>query len=1137
MKKLFLILFLSAVRLAQSQEINNPGDPVILNGVAIPLDFPRVDITVNDNPDNGFIFLANINRNLSTYYAMILDNDGAPVWYQRSETEHFDFKKQPNGWLTMHVFDLEDRRNDHFIALDSTYSIVRRYDPPPGYYADSHELLVLPNGNYLMIGGRFETVDMSQKVPGGDPNARIRVNDIFEMDAFDNLVFSWGCLEYLDITDSQHIDLTQSSLDPFHMNSIEIDLDGHLLVSSRHLSQIIKIDRETGQIIWRLGGNQDSFNWIDNPQKISYQHDMRVLPNGNYTLFDNRTTESGHTSRALELQLDLLAWEVFTVWKYNHNYRIQSGGMGNVQRLSNGNTLVNWGDTPYPVLTEVRPDGSRAFEMTFEDENDSYRVLRFPWNGKANKPTLILEASPDRITLIFNKFGDRDVAYYNIYAGSAPAPTEIFSTSELPFAHLSQGLENGSRYYFRITTVDNQGFESAFSNEEDILVKLIQPGENMVQNSDFSNGSTYWSLQSTNGAFASIFITPVEELHVYIQNGTDTDWNVMLYQPDIQLLTGRRYLLEFDAWAETGRALDARIRQVNSPHTNYSKMGLIWLTGRRKHFSYEFMMEESSDHEARLAFLAGASDVDVYLDNVSLKLVVPEQTPLAGFSTDVTTGIRPLDVHFTDRSTGNITSHEWNFGDGTGSYETNPTHVFETTGIYDVSLTVTGPGGSDEHTQSNLITVIEPPPVAAYSSDVAEGFRPLNVRFQDESTGNITSRLWDFGDASTSTEQNPIHLYERSGVFDVTLFVTGQGGTDTLRKEAAITVTEAPPVAQFLATPQKGNRPMAVTFTDSSSGQIDSWLWNFGDSSISVEQHPRHVYQRTDTFSVSLTVTGPGGSDSLLKQDHIIVKEQGPVAEFEANTTQGLFPMTVSFTDLSTGVVDSWEWNFGDDSVSTVQHPIHTYQTADSFSVRLSVQGPGGSDMRIRENFIVVKAPPPVANFYADSTQGNAPLQVNFTDASEGLVTAWLWDFGDGQTSTEQNPVHVYLYADTFTVKLKVFGPGGTDGETRENFIRVEEKSGLIADSEIPDAFELRQNYPNPFHSQTRIQFTLPWDQEVVISIYNLRGSLETVLVRQFLPAGYHSVRWDASGMPAGTYFIRIQAGILTTVKKCVYLR
>ena len=149
-----------------------------------------------------------------------------------------------------------------------------------------------------------------------------------------------------------------------------------------------------------------------------------------------------------------------------------------------------------------------------------------------------------------------------------------------------------------------------------------------------------------------------------------------------------------------------------------------------------------------------------------------------------------------------------------------------------------------------------------------------------------------------------------------------------------------------------------------------------------------------------------------------------PIANFEADPQSGSAPLTVQFTDQSTGDITSRAWDFDDGGISNDQNPSHTFATADTYHVSLTVIGPGGSDTQI--SMIVVNEPEPVAAFSADVTSGPAPLTVQFTDESTGPVDTWLWEFGDGVTSTDQNPSHVYAAADTYTVNLKVTGPGGS---------------------------------------------------------------------------------------------------------------
>jgi uncharacterized delta-60 repeat protein len=420
-------------------------------------------------------------------------------------------------------------------------------------------------------------------------------------------------------------------------------------------------------------------------------------------------------------------------------------------------------------------------------------------------------------------------------------------------------------------------------------------------------------------------------------------------------------------------------------------------------------------------------------------IVVTEAPPVANFSGTPATGYRPLTVQFTDGSTGNITSRSWTFGDSGTSTAQNPSHAYTTTGTFTVSLTVTGPGGSDIETKTGYIVVTEAAPVANFSGTPATGYRPLTVQFTDGSTGNITSRSWTFGDGGTSTAQNPSHAYTTTGTFTVSLTVTGPGGSDIETKTGYIVVTEAPPVANFSGTPTTGNRPLTVQFTDASTGNITSRSWTFGDGGTSTAQNPSHAYNATGTYTVSLTVTGPGGSDTETKTGYIVVTEAPPVANFSGTPATGYRPLTVQFTDGSTGSITSRSWTFGDGGTSTAQNPSHAYTTTGTFTVSLTVTGPGGSDIETKTGYIVVTEAPPVANFGGNPTSGYSPLTVQFADVSAGIITSWSWNFGDGGTSTAQNPSHTYNSAGIFTVTLTVTGPGGTDTETKTGYINVNE--------------------------------------------------------------------------------------------------
>ena len=180
--------------------------------------------------------------------------------------------------------------------------------------------------------------------------------------------------------------------------------------------------------MWRLGGLNDYFSWTNDNDRISGQHSCRVLDNGNYMVFDNGNYHNIQYSRALEFSVDTDNWLVTKEWEYRENPDFFTLSRGNIQVLPNGNILICWASNYLPKLTEVRLDGSKAYECNFVKQYPCYRSFRFPWKGKAAVPYLMVEHKQKFITLLFNKFGDQDVVQYNIYNGLEPHPDQIIAT-------------------------------------------------------------------------------------------------------------------------------------------------------------------------------------------------------------------------------------------------------------------------------------------------------------------------------------------------------------------------------------------------------------------------------------------------------------------------------------------------------------------------------------------------------------------------------------------------------------------------------------------------------------------------------------------------------------------------------------
>src|SRR6266568_3947548 len=402
----------------------------------------------------------------------------------------------------------------------------------------------------------------------------------------------------------------------------------------------------------------------------------------------------------------------------------------------------------------------------------------------------------------------------------------------------------------------------------------------------------------------------------------------------------------------------------------------------------------------------------------------------------------------------------WPFS-GTASngvdYQQLPTTSPFPAGLADADLTITPIDDNQVESDETMIVTLAPGPAytvgspnsatviihedndqppssltADFTANPTSGNAPLTVQFTDKSTGTITAWDWNFGDGSAhSSVQNPSHTYNSAADFTVTLTITGSGGA-TSSKSALIHVTAPPPptlTANFTANPTSGQAPLMVQFTDQSTGTITARDWNFGDGSAhSSVQNPSHTYNSVADFTVTLTITGSGGATSSKSVVIHVTAPPPPSANFTANPTSGQAPLTVQFTDQSTGTVTAWDWNFGDGSAhSSIQNPSHTYTSAGDFTVTLTVScfgNPNSSKSMVIH--VTAPPPPPSASFTANPTSGQAPLMVQFTDQSTGTVTAWNWNFGDGSAhSSVQNPSHTYTSAGDFTATLTVTGSGG----------------------------------------------------------------------------------------------------------------
>ncbi|MFN0214385.1 MAG: PKD domain-containing protein [Saprospiraceae bacterium] len=501
-------------------------------------------------------------------------------------------------------------------------------------------------------------------------------------------------------------------------------------------------------------------------------------------------------------------------------------------------------------------------------------------------------------------------------------------------------------------------------------------------------------------------------------------------------------------------------------------------------------------------------------------------------------------VSFTDQSSahGTITSYFWSFGDGHTSTEQNPTHTYSSPGTYNVCLTITAHHPNCTATFCHHVVIHHPPPrhcQAAFTSNQPDLNEPT-IDFTDQSTsdGNIGTWEWDFGDGTSSNDQNPSHTFPGPGVYLVCLTITDddEGCTSHVCRHILI---HHPPIphchAAFIAHQPDPDQP-TFHFTDqsTSNGIIVSWSWDFGDGNTSTDQNPTHTYTAVGAYLVCLTIIDNHGCTSHVCH-HVIVHHTPPGhchAAFHANQHDPAHPI-IHFTDLSfsDGMIDAWEWDFGDGHTSNEQNPIHTYAAPGIYLVCLTIHDDDGGCSSHVCHHIQVNHPPAghcQAAFTFEIDAGG--LGVQFTNTSTGTTghATYFWDFGDGGTSTEENPHHIYPHEGHYTVCL--FIEDLTIGCASHicHIITIPHhrlRSGNDQTSQVSVSGHSLINklsiYPNPVSGTLQVDYHVLTAGRVKFELYNLSGIKEFEFSEYLQSAGFYTRAISVSEFVPGVYLLK----------------
>jgi len=427
------------------------------------------------------------------------------------------------------------------------------------------------------------------------------------------------------------------------------------------------------------------------------------------------------------------------------------------------------------------------------------------------------------------------------------------------------------------------------------------------------------------------------------------------------------------------------------------------------------------------------------------KVITSVPAPIANYTTSsIACNNQPF--QFTDLSQtnggGGIQSWSWNFGDpASGSNNTsplqNPIHQFTTANTYTITFIVTNVNGCKDTLLPLPTVVVNGRPLANFVADtVCQGTITTFTNSSTTPSGTIVANLWDFGDGGISTTGSPTHLYSVSGTFDVKLTVTNSQGCikDTTKR---ILVLGKPLPSFSYSSPNCAGD--SVQFTDLSTtphGSIEQWIWDFGDGNTQTidwpdNQNVKHKYTNSGNYYVTLTITTSDGCEEA--KTSLIQIGNRPLANFSFETNSCALE-SVQFTDLSQlnggPSITEWSWNFGDpasgaNNISTTQNPTHEFSVGGTFIVRLMVTNANGCIDSVAGGKSVTVNAAPVAIFSADTSCLFSPTQFNDgSTTAAGTIVAWSWNFGDpgsgaNNTSTEQNPTHIYNIQGTYNVTLE----------------------------------------------------------------------------------------------------------------------
>jgi Arylsulfotransferase (ASST) len=381
----------------------------------------------HDDAAPGYVFVSPQEGDAGQGGSLIVDDGGQVVWFR-------PLLGVPGRAMN---FGVQTYRGEPvltwgetpgiYVIFDDSYREIARFGAANGYNGDHHEFLISPQDTALIT--IYNSVPRDLTPVGGSQNGRAWQGIVQELDIeTGEVLFEWRSIDHVDLQETyvKPWEDHYAGIDYFHINSVDVDHDDNLLISARETSAVYKVDRKSGEIIWRLGGKRSDFE-MGEGTRFAYQHDARRLPDGTISIFDNGSLvfEDGvpravDESRAIVLELDEREMRASLVHEYTHPDKMYADAAGNMQVLPNGDAFVGWGRAL--AVSEFSREGDLLFDARLLPENRTYRAFRFPWTGHpAGGPAVAAERiSEDEVELYASWNGGTEVESWAVLTGERP---------------------------------------------------------------------------------------------------------------------------------------------------------------------------------------------------------------------------------------------------------------------------------------------------------------------------------------------------------------------------------------------------------------------------------------------------------------------------------------------------------------------------------------------------------------------------------------------------------------------------------------------------------------------------------------------------------------------------------------------